>query len=256
MPIHMRMRKLRGPHMKKSMPFEPFRTHTQPVNLVDLEARFDDGRRGHARRAEGHGPRQAQGRAGQGARQRRADQEADRPRPRLRGSARAAIEDGRRHRAGHRPLASGQPMLSTILSAFTVPEIRKKLLFTAAMLALYRSAPTSRCPGINTQAVKRVQEKFGGGGVLNLLNTFSGGGLSPHRALRARDHALHHGVDHPAAAARSSCPSLEKLAKEGEVGQAAHHAVHALPDRRPRLRPVDRLRVPLQVLQLAGRRSR
>jgi len=42
-PIHMRMRKLRGPHMKKSMPFEPFRTHTQPVNLEDLEARFDKG---------------------------------------------------------------------------------------------------------------------------------------------------------------------------------------------------------------------
>ena len=43
MPIHMRMRKLRGPHMKKSMPFEMFRTHTQPVNLADLEARFDSG---------------------------------------------------------------------------------------------------------------------------------------------------------------------------------------------------------------------
>jgi large subunit ribosomal protein L15 len=43
MPIHMRMRKLRGPHMKKSMPFERFRTRTQPVNLADLEARFDDG---------------------------------------------------------------------------------------------------------------------------------------------------------------------------------------------------------------------
>jgi large subunit ribosomal protein L15 len=42
-PIHMRMRKLRGPHMKKSMPFEKFRTHTQPVNLRDLEARFDAG---------------------------------------------------------------------------------------------------------------------------------------------------------------------------------------------------------------------
>jgi large subunit ribosomal protein L15 len=40
-PIHMRMRKLRGPHMKKSMPFEEFRTHTQPVNVRDLEARFD-----------------------------------------------------------------------------------------------------------------------------------------------------------------------------------------------------------------------
>ena len=43
MPIHMRMRKLRGPHMKKSMPFEQFRTHTQPVNLADLEARFESG---------------------------------------------------------------------------------------------------------------------------------------------------------------------------------------------------------------------
>ncbi len=42
-PIHMRMRKLRGPHMKKSMPFENFRTKTQPVNLSDLEERFDAG---------------------------------------------------------------------------------------------------------------------------------------------------------------------------------------------------------------------
>jgi large subunit ribosomal protein L15 len=43
MPIHMRMRKLRGPQMKKSMPFEPFRTSTQAVNIADLEARFDAG---------------------------------------------------------------------------------------------------------------------------------------------------------------------------------------------------------------------
>ncbi|HEX7058604.1 MAG TPA: 50S ribosomal protein L15 [Solirubrobacterales bacterium] len=42
-PIHMRMRKLRGPHMKKSMPFENFRTKTQPVNVSDLEERFDSG---------------------------------------------------------------------------------------------------------------------------------------------------------------------------------------------------------------------
>jgi large subunit ribosomal protein L15 len=40
-PIHMRMRKLRGPNKKTSMPFESFRTKTQPVNLADLEERFD-----------------------------------------------------------------------------------------------------------------------------------------------------------------------------------------------------------------------
>jgi large subunit ribosomal protein L15 len=39
----MRMRKLRGPNKKMSMPFEPFRTHTQAVNIKDLEARFESG---------------------------------------------------------------------------------------------------------------------------------------------------------------------------------------------------------------------
>jgi large subunit ribosomal protein L15 len=42
-PIHMRMRKLRGPNKKMSMPFEPFRTRTQPVNVADLDARFEAG---------------------------------------------------------------------------------------------------------------------------------------------------------------------------------------------------------------------
>jgi large subunit ribosomal protein L15 len=54
-PIHMRMRKLRGPHMKKSMPFEPFRTHTQPVNLADLEARFESGAEVTPETLKGHG---------------------------------------------------------------------------------------------------------------------------------------------------------------------------------------------------------
>ena len=43
MPLHMHVRKLRGPTKKMSMPFEPFRTHTQPVNLGDLEERFEAG---------------------------------------------------------------------------------------------------------------------------------------------------------------------------------------------------------------------
>ena len=42
-PTHMRLRKLRGPNKKMSMPFEPFRTHTQSVTLFDLEKRFEAG---------------------------------------------------------------------------------------------------------------------------------------------------------------------------------------------------------------------
>ena len=71
MPIHMRLRKLRGPHMKKSMPFEQFgRTQTQPVNLKDLDARFDSGAEVTPGVAAREGARHAQGRAGEDPRAR------------------------------------------------------------------------------------------------------------------------------------------------------------------------------------------
>src|SRR3954447_14748831 len=43
MPLHMQQGKLRGPHKKTSMPMGPFRTHTQGVNVRDLEKRFTAG---------------------------------------------------------------------------------------------------------------------------------------------------------------------------------------------------------------------
>src|SRR5579885_3532661 len=43
MPIYMRIGKLRGSTSKDAMPIGPFRTYTQPVNLRDLEARFEAG---------------------------------------------------------------------------------------------------------------------------------------------------------------------------------------------------------------------
>src|SRR5258707_11760367 len=68
-------------------------------------------------------------------------------------------------------------MLSTILSAFTVAEIRKKLAFTALLLALYRLGSHVPLPGGNPQAVNDIQSNFGNGNILGLLNTFSGGSL-------------------------------------------------------------------------------
>lgn len=43
MPIYMRLGKLRGPHMKKSMPIGPFRTSWLPVNVGRLGAAFQPG---------------------------------------------------------------------------------------------------------------------------------------------------------------------------------------------------------------------
>ena len=69
-------------------------------------------------------------------------------------------------------------MLSTILKAFTVGEIRKKLAFTAVLLGLYRLGAHIPAPGVNADAVKAIQSNFASGGILNFLNLFSGGGLS------------------------------------------------------------------------------
>ncbi len=57
-------------------------------------------------------------------------------------------------------------MVSTILSAFTVAEIRKKLAFTAALLALYRLGSHLPVPGISLSAVKDIQSQFGGSNIL------------------------------------------------------------------------------------------
>ncbi|WP_372792020.1 preprotein translocase subunit SecY [Paraconexibacter sp.] len=110
-------------------------------------------------------------------------------------------------------------MLSTILSAFTVAEIRKKLLFTAMILALYRVGAHIPVPGVSLEAVQSVQEQFGGGGILNLLNVFSGGGLSQF-AIFALGIMPYITASIILQLLTVVVPSLEKLSKEGEVGQA------------------------------------
>src|SRR3954462_8363791 len=110
-------------------------------------------------------------------------------------------------------------MLTTILSAFTVAEIRKKLAFTALLLALYRLGSHIPVPGIDLQAVNDIQDSFGGGGVLQLLNVFSGGGLS-RIALFALGIMPYITASIILQLLTVVVPSLEKLSKEGEVGQA------------------------------------
>jgi preprotein translocase subunit SecY len=107
-------------------------------------------------------------------------------------------------------------VIATILSAFRVAEIRKKLLFTAAMLALYRLGSFIPVPGVNTEALDQQAYE---GGVLNLLNTFTGGGLSRISlfALGIMPYITSSIILQLLVVVS---PSLEKLQKEGEVGQA------------------------------------
>jgi len=109
-------------------------------------------------------------------------------------------------------------LLSTILTAFKVADIRKKLAFTAALLVLYRIGNHIPVPGVNIKAVEAVQSQFGGGGVLQFLNVFSGGGLSKI-ALFALGIMPYITASIILQLLTVVVPSLEKLSKEGEVGQ-------------------------------------
>jgi preprotein translocase subunit SecY len=108
-------------------------------------------------------------------------------------------------------------MISTILGAFRVREIRGKILFTAAILALYRLGTHIPAPGVNSSAVNAIQQNFGGNSILGLLNLFSGGGLG-RIALFALGIMPYITASIILQLLTVVVPSLEKLSKEGEVG--------------------------------------
>src|SRR5271167_505550 len=110
-------------------------------------------------------------------------------------------------------------MLATILNAFQVADIRKKIAFTAAMLLIYRFGSHVPVPGVNLAAVNNIQKEFGGSNILGLLNLFSGGGLS-RIAIFALGIMPYITSSIILQLLQVAVPSLEKLSKEGEVGQA------------------------------------
>jgi preprotein translocase subunit SecY len=111
-------------------------------------------------------------------------------------------------------------VIGTIMSAFRVSEIRNKLLFTAAILALYRLGAYIPAPGVSASAINQIQKSsLGGSGIFQLLNLFSGGGLG-RIALFALGIMPYITASIILQLLTVVVPSLEKLQKEGEVGQA------------------------------------
>ncbi len=109
-------------------------------------------------------------------------------------------------------------MLRTIANAFSVADIRKKLAFTAAMLLLYRLGAYIPAPGVDANAVKELGNNFAGSNILGFLNLFSGGGLS-RLSLFALGIMPYITASIILQLLTVVVPSLEKLQKEGEVGQ-------------------------------------
>jgi preprotein translocase subunit SecY len=109
-------------------------------------------------------------------------------------------------------------MLRTIANAFSVADIRKKLLFTAAMLLLYRLGSYIPAPGVDADAVKELSSNFAGDNILGFLSLFSGGALE-RLSLFALGIMPYITASIILQLLTVVVPSLEKLQKEGEVGQ-------------------------------------
>ena len=109
-------------------------------------------------------------------------------------------------------------MLSSIKNVFKVEDLRNKILFTLAMLLVYRFGVSLRVPGIDGQAVEQLREASQSQGALGFLNLFSGGafgsfsifalGIMPYITASIIMQVL--GV---------VIPKLEQWQQEGAVGQ-------------------------------------
>ncbi|MDD9207345.1 preprotein translocase subunit SecY [Georgenia sp. 10Sc9-8] len=110
-------------------------------------------------------------------------------------------------------------MLSAFAQAFRTPDLRRKLLFTLGIMAIFRLGSFIPAPGVSYSNVQQCAAAAGGADLLGLINLFSGGallqlsifalGIMPYITASIITQLL-----------RVVIPRFEVLHKEGQAGQA------------------------------------
>ncbi len=109
-------------------------------------------------------------------------------------------------------------MLTAFVRAFRTPDLRRKLLFTLAIVALFRLGSVIPTPGVDIRAVRTCVTAVGDDSLYGIINLFSGGAL-----LQLAIFAL--GIMPYITASiiiqllTVVIPRLEMLKKEGQAGQ-------------------------------------
>jgi preprotein translocase subunit SecY len=109
-------------------------------------------------------------------------------------------------------------MFSWLANAWRVPDLRKRVIFTAVMLGVYRFGSWVPAPGINSDQISGYFDNQGAG-ILGLLNLFSGGALSQF-AVFALGIMPYVTASIILQLMTVVIPKLEALQKEGEAGMA------------------------------------
>ena len=107
-------------------------------------------------------------------------------------------------------------MIEAIRNAFKIPDLRRKILFTLFIIAIYRLGAHIPVPGVDLEALKQLFNK--GGGILGLLDLFSGGALS-NFAIFALGIMPYITASIIMQLLTVVIPTLERWKEEGEIGQ-------------------------------------
>ena len=114
-------------------------------------------------------------------------------------------------------------LLSALANAWRIPELRKRLLFTLGMIAIYETGIFIPVPGVNGTELGRIFDELAqatGGGLLNLLDMFTGGALSQATVFALGIMPYISATIIVETLLATAIPSLEKLRKEGGVAAA------------------------------------
>jgi len=108
-------------------------------------------------------------------------------------------------------------LFASMANAWRIPELRVKLIFTAAMIIVYRFGAHVPVPGVDIAKIQGIIDQ-GSRGVLGFLNMFSGGALSKF-AIFALGIMPYITASIILQLLTMAFPSLKELAREGEAGQ-------------------------------------
>jgi preprotein translocase subunit SecY len=109
------------------------------------------------------------------------------------------------------------PILSSIQNIFSIPDLRKRVLFMLGLLAVYRVGAFIPTPGINHEALEQLFQQQGGT-ILGFLDVFTGGALRRF-SIFALGIMPYITASIILQLATVVVPFLEKLSKEGELGR-------------------------------------
>ncbi|HBQ38107.1 MAG: preprotein translocase subunit SecY [Omnitrophica WOR_2 bacterium RIFCSPLOWO2_02_FULL_63_16] len=117
-------------------------------------------------------------------------------------------------------------LLSALGNAWKIPELRRRILFTLGMLAIYEVGIFIPTPGINGKELGRIFDELAqatGGGLLNLLDMFTGGALSHATVFALGIMPYISATIIVETLLATAIPSLERLRKEGPAGYRKLH---------------------------------